>query len=126
MRYLQKFPEYDEFEAFAMQGFEPTIELQPPLQIKLPIYFGNVISDLIVTLENVLMRLLEYGQAEILVSVLDRYGSLFRYHQSPLSFVANFFLYYHASPTLTNPSVRKRILRLIGKSEGYRHERRES
>ncbi|KAG1151478.1 hypothetical protein G6F37_000970 [Rhizopus arrhizus] len=113
MHYLQKFPEYDEFEAFAMQGFEPSIELQPPLQIKLPIYFGNVVSDLIVTLENVLMRLLEYGQAEILINVLDRYGSLFRYHQSPLSFVANFFLYYHASPTLANPSVRKRILRLI-------------
>ncbi|CEI94172.1 hypothetical protein RMCBS344292_08393 [Rhizopus microsporus] len=113
MAYLRVFPEYSEFEAFAMQQFEPRVDLSPPLQVKLPIYFGNVISDFVVSLENILMRLVEYGQSALLIDILDKHGHLFKYHQCPLSFVANFFLYYHTSPTLMNLSVRKRILRLI-------------
>ncbi|RCI03032.1 Mediator of RNA polymerase II transcription subunit 23 [Rhizopus stolonifer] len=114
MDYLREYPEYEEFEGFAMNGgFEPLADIQPALQTKLPIYFGNVVSDFIVTLENVWMRLLENGQTRLLIKSLDRYGSLFRYHQCPLSFVANLFLYYHQSSVLADPSVRKRILRLI-------------
>ncbi|KAI9262582.1 hypothetical protein EDC94DRAFT_659447 [Helicostylum pulchrum] len=112
MQYLREYPEYHEFESFAMRQFEPTMEL-PQQQTKLPIYFTNVVSDFISSMENLIMRLIENSEADLLANILDKYGHLFYQHQCPLSFVNNILLYYHSSDTLRNPYIRKRILRLL-------------
>lgn len=114
MQYLHEYPEYHEFESFAMRQFEPTMDL-PQQQTKLPIYFTNVVSDFISSMENLIMRLIEYSETDLLASILDTYGHLFYQHQCPLSFVTGILLYYHSSHTLQDPRIRKRILRLIGK-----------
>lgn len=114
MQYLREYPEYHEFEGFAMRQFEPTMEL-PQQQTKLPIYFTNVVTDFLSSMENLIMRLIEFSQTDLLASILDTYGHLFYQHQCALSFVTNTLLYYHASDTLKDPRIRKRILRLIGK-----------
>lgn len=115
MQYLAEYPEYFEFEAYAMRGYEPSMEL-PGQQLKLPIYFTNVVSDFITSMENIIMRLIEHGQKDLLVNLLDKYDHLFYQAQCPLSLVNNILLYYHSSETLRDPRVRKRILRFIGKS----------
>lgn len=112
MQYLREYPEYHEFEGFAMRQFEPTMEL-PQQQTKLPIYFTNVVTDFLSSMENLIMRLIEFSQTDLLASILDTYGHLFYQHQCALSFVTNTLLYYHASDTLKDPRIRKRILRLI-------------
>lgn len=107
MQYLQEFPEYHEFESFA-----PNMAL-PHQQTKLPVYFTNMVSDFISSMENLIMRLIEYAQTDLLVNILDKYGHLFYQSQNPLAFVTNTLLYYHSSETLRNPRILKRILRLI-------------
>lgn len=115
MQYLAEFPEYHEFDSFAMRQYEPMMEL-PQQQTKLPIYYTNVVSDFSATMEYLIMRLIEYSQKDLLVSVLDKYGHLFYQHQTPLAFVTNTLLYYHSSETLKDPAIKKRILRLLGKA----------
>ncbi|GAN05157.1 hypothetical protein MAM1_0083c04626 [Mucor ambiguus] len=107
MQYLQEFPEYHEFESFA-----PNVDL-PHQQTKLPVYFTNIVSDFISSMENLIMRLIEYAQSDLLASILDKYGHLFYQSQSPLAFVTNTLLYYHSSETLRDPRILKRILRLV-------------
>lgn len=114
MQYLLEYPEYHEFEGFSMRQFEPTMEL-PQQQTKLPIYFTSVVTDFLSTMENLIMRLIEFSQTDLLASLLDTYGHLFYQHQCSLSFVTGILLYYHSSETLADPRIRKRILRLIGK-----------
>ncbi|KAI9013358.1 mediator complex subunit 23-domain-containing protein [Phycomyces nitens] len=114
MQYLEEFPEYYEFEAFAMNHYEKMQpSLDPPLQTPMPIYLTNVISDFISTLEVVISRLIEHAHTDLLVEILDKYGHLAYYHQYPLSFVCSIFLYYSSSNTLRDPRIRKRILRLL-------------
>ncbi|KAL0075593.1 mediator complex subunit 23-domain-containing protein [Phycomyces blakesleeanus] len=114
MQYLNEFPEYYEFEAFAMNHYEQTQpSLDPPLQTPMPIYLTNVISDFVSTLEVLISRLIEHAQTELLADILDKYGHLAYYHQYPLSFVCNLFLYYSSSNTLRDPRIRKRILCLL-------------
>jgi hypothetical protein len=115
MVYLQEFPEYHEFEGHAMHKFEQTIP-DIKLQTKLPIYFTNVISDFTSTLETLITRLVEYSQNDLLANILDTYGHLFKYHPCPLSVITNLLLYYNTSETLQLPRIRKRILRLLGKT----------
>jgi hypothetical protein len=112
MQYLAEFPEYHEFDSFAMRQYEPMVEL-PQQQTKLPIYFTNVVSDFMSSMEDVIMRLIEYSQKDLLMGVLDKYGHLFYQHQTPLAFVTNTLLYYHSSETLKDPVIKKRILRLL-------------
>jgi hypothetical protein len=115
MQYLTEYPEYFEFEAFSMGGYEPMMDLTGQQQLKLPIYYTNVVSDFITSMENIIMRLIEHGEKDLLASLLDKYGHLFYQAQCPLSFVNNILLYYHTSETLRDARIRKRILRLIGK-----------
>lgn len=122
MKYLQKYPEYHEFESFAMRQYEPTMDL-PQQQTKLPIYFTNVVSDFTSCMENLIMRLIEHSETELLANILDTYGHLFHQHQSPLAFVSSILLYYHSSDTLRDPRIRKRILRLIGKFKKKKNAR---
>lgn len=115
MQYLQEFPEYHEFESYGMRQFEPVMNI-PQQQTKLPVYFTNVVSDFLPTMESVIMRLIEYSQKDLLISLLEKYGHLFYQHQTPLAFVTNILLYYHSSDTLKDPAIKKRILRLLGKN----------
>ncbi|KAI9481474.1 MAG: hypothetical protein EXX96DRAFT_566905 [Benjaminiella poitrasii] len=117
MSYLQEYPEYYDFEAFAMRQFyEPTMDL-PQQQTKLPIYFSNVVSNFIVSMETLIIRLIEYSQKDLLVQLLDTYGRLFYQHQCPLSFITGILLCYHSSETLRDPFILKRILRLLDFSQ---------
>ncbi|KAI7862073.1 mediator complex subunit 23-domain-containing protein [Spinellus fusiger] len=72
-QYLDEFPEYFEFEAFAMKGYEQTqATLDPPLQTPMPIYLTNVISDFIPLMEALISRLIEHAQTDLLIDVLDK------------------------------------------------------
>lgn len=113
MEYLREYPEYNEFEAFAGGN---TASLDPPLQPQMPVYYSNVISDFVPFLEVLISRLIEYAQVDLLQEILDRYGHLFFYHNCPLSYVSNLFLYYYPNETLSDPRICRRILRLLGKS----------
>lgn len=121
MQYLQEFPEYHEYEGFFVQQQKSSEQsssppvLDPPLQPQLPIYFTNIVSDFVPFLEVLIARLIEYGQSDLLLAILDRYGHLFYYHNCPLSYVCNLLLYYYPNDTLSDPRICKRILRLLGK-----------
>ncbi|KAG0162023.1 Mediator of RNA polymerase II transcription subunit 23, partial [Apophysomyces sp. BC1015] len=114
MQFLDEFPEYREFEAFAMNSNEQAKPvLDPPLQTPMPIYLTNVVSDFVSTFELLITRLIEHNETDLLARVLDRYGHLFYYHPYPLSFVCNLLLYYYSSAALQNSRICKRILRLL-------------
>lgn len=116
MHYLNEYPEYHEYEAFAMaqkQGQMPALD--PPLQPQMPVYFTNIVSDFVPFLEVLISRLVEYAQVDLLIAIMDRYGHLFYYHNAPLSFVSNLLLYYFPNDTLADPRVCKRVVRLLGK-----------
>ncbi|KAI8372734.1 mediator complex subunit 23-domain-containing protein [Radiomyces spectabilis] len=112
MRYLNEFPEYHEFEAFARSDHASTT-FDPPLQSPMPIYLTNVISEFMASLELLITRLIEHSQTDLLGEILDRYGHLFYSHPYPLSFVCNLLLYYYPSTTLRDTRICKKILRLL-------------
>ncbi|KAI8145206.1 mediator complex subunit 23-domain-containing protein [Fennellomyces sp. T-0311] len=114
MQYLSEFPEYHEYEAYAVaqQSTQHPV-LDPPLQPQMPVYFTNIVSDFVPFLEVLIARLIEYAQTDLLLAILDRYGKLFYYHNGPLSYVCNLLLYYYPNDTLNDPRVCKRIVRLL-------------
>ncbi|KAG0177947.1 Mediator of RNA polymerase II transcription subunit 23, partial [Apophysomyces sp. BC1034] len=74
MQFLDEFPEYREFEAFAMNSNEQAKPvLDPPLQTPMPIYLTNVVSDFVSTFELLITRLIEHNETDLLARVLDRY-----------------------------------------------------
>ncbi|KAI9492493.1 mediator complex subunit 23-domain-containing protein [Zychaea mexicana] len=114
MQYLTEYPEYHEYEAFAVaqQNTQQPV-LDPPLQPQMPVYYTSIVSDFVPFLEVLIARLIEYAQTDLLLQILDRYGQLFYYHNSPLSYVCNLLLYYYPNDTLSDPRVCKRIVRLL-------------
>jgi hypothetical protein len=117
MAYLAEFPEYTEFEAFGMKEFEQTQHLDPPASPPMPIYFTNVVLRFIPYFDVIISRLIEHNQSQLLARILDTHGHLFQYHHYPLSYLCNLFLYHYPSPTLHEPYIKKRVLRLLGKRE---------
>ena len=110
MKYLDEFPEYHEYEAH-----QKGQHMDPPLQPQMPVYYTSIVNDFVPFLEVLIARLIEYAQTDLLLQVLDRYGKLFYYHHSPLSYVCNLLLYYYPNDTLNDPRICKRIVRLLGK-----------
>ncbi|CAG8583738.1 10890_t:CDS:10 [Ambispora gerdemannii] len=113
MKYLEKYPEFFEFEAFAMDGYENVKKiLDPPVPTQMPIYYSFVIARTLPILDIVIGRLIEYGEKEMLIKLLEKYGCLYKYHQTPLSFIRDLFQYYH-SDTLRDPIISKKLLHLL-------------
>ncbi|KAI9313693.1 mediator complex subunit 23-domain-containing protein [Dichotomocladium elegans] len=121
MEYLREYPEYHEYEAYAMLENNHSSAnvnkqvpiLDPPLQPQMPVYYTNIVSDFVPFLEVLIARLVEYAKTDLLIGILDRYGHLFYYHSAPLSFVSNLLLYYFPNDTLSDARVCKRIIRLL-------------
>ncbi|KAI9285727.1 mediator complex subunit 23-domain-containing protein [Umbelopsis sp. AD052] len=113
MTYLAQFPEYSEFESYGMKDFEQTQHMDPPTSPPMPIYFTNVVLRFIPFFDVIINRLIEYEQPDLLARILDKHGHLFQYHHYPLSFICNLFLDHYSSPTLHEPYIKKRLLRLL-------------
>ncbi|CAG8592011.1 4329_t:CDS:10, partial [Ambispora leptoticha] len=113
MKYLEKYPEFFEFEAFAMDGYEKTKKsLDPPVSTQMPIYYSFVIARTIPILDIVIGRLIEYGEKDMLVKLLEKYGPLYKYHQTPLSFIRDLFHYYY-SDLLRDHIISKKLVHLL-------------
>ncbi|PWA00551.1 hypothetical protein BB558_003394 [Smittium angustum] len=109
--FLSKYPEYFEYEAYLVSQGEKVI---PPTQIKLPIFYENVMVRLVPVLEYSIDRLIESEQSVLLVELLDHLGPLFRLDQVPLTSLYNILFLYFASPTLHNSvTIRSLILGLL-------------
>ncbi|KAG9286669.1 hypothetical protein G9A89_012219 [Geosiphon pyriformis] len=118
MKYLEQYPEFFEFEAFAMKGYETVKEiLEPPSAIHMPIYYSNVITRTLPILDLLISRLIELEEKEILAKLLDNYGCLYPYHQTLLSYVRDLFHYYYQSETIRDPVISKKLVHLLDLNE---------
>ncbi|KAJ1947460.1 hypothetical protein GGF37_000400 [Kickxella alabastrina] len=104
--YLARFPEF--FEHEAMLG-PLGAALDPPAALKLPIYYENGMVRLLPVLEFALGRLIEAEDRDLLRSVLDRLGILYRLHQVPLTTLMNTLFVYYDAPTLHDPAVARSL-----------------
>ncbi|CAG8534933.1 1008_t:CDS:2, partial [Scutellospora calospora] len=113
-KYLEKYPEYFQYEAFAMDGYETNNKpLEPPLVTNMPIYYTTAIRRSLPILDIVIGRLIEFGQQEMLANLLDEYGQLYRYHQTPLAFVRDLLHYYYSAPALRDQAISTRLIKLL-------------
>ncbi|CAG8602038.1 10794_t:CDS:10, partial [Acaulospora morrowiae] len=118
MKYLERYPEYFQYEAYAMDGYETVSKpLELPLATHMPIYYTSSIRKSLPILDIVIGRLIEFGEQEMLVKLLDEYCNLYRFHQTPLAFVKDLFCYYYTAPTLRDPAVSTRLIKLIDYDE---------
>ncbi|OLY85058.1 Mediator of RNA polymerase II transcription subunit 23 [Smittium mucronatum] len=99
IRYLNKNPEYFEYEYYLLLNNEP---IDPPTQLALPMYYENEMVRLLPVLEYALDRLIEAEQTDLLIELLDHFGMLFRLDQVPLNSLYNILFVYFGSPTLHN------------------------
>ncbi|CAG8485439.1 14772_t:CDS:10 [Dentiscutata erythropus] len=112
--YLKKYPEYFQYEAFAMDGYETVNKpLEPSLVTNMPIYYTTAIRRSLPILDIVIGRLIEFGQQEMLAKLLDKYRHLYRYHQTPLAFVRDLLHYYYSAPALRDQSISTRLIKLL-------------
>ncbi|RHZ74202.1 hypothetical protein Glove_227g124 [Diversispora epigaea] len=114
MKYLERYPEYFQYEAYAMDGYETiTKTLEPPLTTHMPIYYTNAIRKSLPILDIVIGRLIEFGEQELLIKILDDYRHIYKYHQTPLCFVRDLFCYYYSSRVLREQAITTRLIKLL-------------
>ncbi|CAG8456893.1 3464_t:CDS:10 [Cetraspora pellucida] len=111
MKYLEKYPEYFQYEAFAMNDYKTVLE--PPLATNMPIYYTTAIRRSLPILDIVIGRLIEFEQQKMLADLLDKYRLLYRYHQTPLAFVRDLLHYYYSAPVLRDQSISTRLIKLL-------------
>src|SRR5262249_22437949 len=106
-RYLARYPEYYYYESHLMSdGYETDIShVDPPPPVSIPIYFDCVVVRFIPLLFEIIGVLVEQGLADLLHEVLQEYGSLMHYHQTPLMCVHELLLYYFEAPTMRKLTV---------------------
>ncbi|KAG0207246.1 hypothetical protein BGX28_001465 [Mortierella sp. GBA30] len=109
--YLSRYPEYFGFEAHEIRTGANSIN--PPLEMPLLVSYNNVLLRLLNIFDLIIGRFIEYQMTDTLVTFLEKFGSLYLYHNTPLGFVRDTLLYYYESSTLRNPSVIKALLKLL-------------
>ncbi|CAG01794.1 unnamed protein product [Tetraodon nigroviridis] len=91
MNYHKKYPEKLYFEGLAEQ-------VSPPMQLQsqyLPIYFGNVCLRFLPVFDIVIHRFLELlPVSKSLETLLDHLGSLYKFHDRPVTYLYNTLHYY--------------------------------
>ncbi|CAI2167435.1 20394_t:CDS:10 [Funneliformis geosporum] len=125
MEYLKRYPEYFQYEAYAMDGIGYTDgyeaaakKLDPPLKsINMPIYYTSVLRKSLPILDLVVERFIEFGETDKLVKLLDEFGQLYRFHQTPLAFVRDLLCYYYSAPTIRDPTICSKLIKLLGCDE---------
>lgn len=116
MQYMKDYPEFFEYEAYAMNGYDQTVHpIDPPCSTQMPVYYTNAVIRFFPIFDTLIGRLIEYQRTELLVKILEKYERLYYYHHYQLSFVRGLLHNYFASPVLKEPKVMKHILRLLGK-----------
>ncbi|CAG8537465.1 6927_t:CDS:10 [Funneliformis mosseae] len=121
MEYLKRYPEYFQYEAYAMDGIGYTDgyetaakKLDPPLKaINMPIYYTSSIRKSLPILDLVVGRFIEFGETAKLVKLLDEFGQLYRFHQTPLAFVRDLLCYYYSAPTIRDPIICSKLIKLL-------------
>ncbi|ORY00571.1 hypothetical protein K493DRAFT_335300 [Basidiobolus meristosporus CBS 931.73] len=112
-KYLNKYPEYFEYEAFAMNGYNlEKEELKPALSTPMPIYYDNLILRILPFLDITIGKLIEFEQVDLLKEVLEKFQKLYRYHQTPLAFIRDTLQNYYSSAALKDPAVVKLLVKL--------------
>lgn len=119
MTYLERYPEYFQYEAYAIGGYDEyeTVakKLDPPLTAtNMPIYYTSAIRKSLPILDLVIGRLIEFGETEMLARLLDEYGQIYKFHQTPLSFVRDLLCYYYSAPTLRDSTICSKLIKLLG------------
>jgi len=119
MKYLERYPEYFQYEAYAMGGsddYETAAgKLDPPLTaINMPIYYTSAIRKSLPILDLVIGRLIEFSETDMLAKLLDEFGQIYRFHQTPLAFVRDLLCYYYSAPTLRDSTICSKLIKLLG------------
>lgn len=119
MKYLERYPEYFQYEAYAIGGYDEyeTVakKLDPPLTAtNMPIYYTSAIRKSLPILDLVIGRLIEFSETEMLTRLLDEYGQIYKFHQTPLSFVRDLLCYYYPAPTLRDSTICSKLIKLLG------------
>ncbi|KAL1920232.1 uncharacterized protein VTP21DRAFT_1378 [Calcarisporiella thermophila] len=118
MEYLKEYPEYFEYEAFAMNGYDHTTrKLDPPPSAAMPVYYNNIVLRSTAIFDIVIARLIENERKDLLLQLLEKYGCIYQYHATPLAFVQDLLNYYYDSSMLQDHQVMKRILFLLDFSQ---------
>ncbi|KAJ1955132.1 hypothetical protein IWQ62_005597, partial [Dispira parvispora] len=120
-RYLTRFPEFYDYEAFhvaSYQAMENMTPLVPPHNHPLPMYYETVILRWVATLDYLVGRCLELGDESLLVDLLTAYGDLIRvHHRTPLKFVHDTLVYYYHAPLIRNRRVLRALLHVLDLSQ---------
>ncbi|KAG0220531.1 Mediator of RNA polymerase II transcription subunit 23 [Mortierella sp. GBA43] len=109
--YLVRYPEYFGFEAHEIRA--GTNPIKPELEMPLLVSYNNVLLRLLNIFDLIIGRFIEYQMTDTLVAFLEKYGSLYLYHNTPMGFVRDTLLYYYESPILRDPRVTKALLKLL-------------
>src|SRR5690349_10781083 len=80
---------------------------------KLPTYYGNICLRLIPHLDMLLGTALEMDNMKMFTEIIQKYGKLYVYHESPAEFVTETIHYYFESPIIQNIDLKIQLLALL-------------
>ncbi|KAF9921454.1 Mediator of RNA polymerase II transcription subunit 23 [Linnemannia zychae] len=109
--YLARYPEYFSFEAHEARTGNTNIV--PPVETPLLAIYNNVLIRLLNIFDIIIGRLIEYQMTDTLIAFLEKFGSMYLYHSTPMGFVRDTLLYYYESPILQVPRVIKALVKLL-------------
>eukprot|EP00794_Sanderia_malayensis_P004577 gene4577-5179_t len=97
-------------EKLYFEGLYEANDLKPPQATYLPIYFGNVCLRFLPVFDIVIHRFLELPPvSRSLESLLDQIGSLYKFHDRPITYLYN-TLHYSMQKLKDRPLVKKKLV----------------
>ncbi|KAJ1930424.1 hypothetical protein IWQ60_000290 [Tieghemiomyces parasiticus] len=116
-RYLNKYPEFFDFEAFGASTYAALTELttlDPPHAAPLPVLYETHVLRLVQNLDYLLARAVEWEDRDLLLELLGAFADLVRTHYAaPLSLLHHILHYYYDSPVLRDSAVLRALLTLV-------------
>eukprot|EP00795_Rhopilema_esculentum_P007477 gene7477-13251_t len=100
-------------EKLYFEGLFEANNIKPPQTSYLPMYFGNVCLRFLPVFDIVIHRFLELPPvSKSLESLLDTLGSLYKFHDRPITYLYN-TLHYFAQKLKDRPTVKKKLVEAI-------------
>ncbi|XP_037090079.1 mediator of RNA polymerase II transcription subunit 23-like isoform X3 [Pollicipes pollicipes] len=78
----------------------------------LPVYFSNICFRFLPVFDILIQRILECPQGDAIGLILDQMGSLYKFHDRPVTFLYN-TLHYYEKPLSEWPQIKRKLVTVI-------------
>ncbi|KXN71346.1 hypothetical protein CONCODRAFT_78408 [Conidiobolus coronatus NRRL 28638] len=99
-QYLDKYPEFFEFENYSYEGKlpsqTPTPNLSPKVQLRLPMYYNNELIRFSQLLESIITGWIENGQVAILIRFLSTFPSIIKLNPFEFDLILDTLNYFES------------------------------